>query len=81
MLYGFSTAGVQGSVKVNDRPRHMKLFNKLSSYIMQEDILQPRLTVHEAMMYSANFKLGSDIRQKDKLAVVRNYIVTNPLRT
>jgi ABC-type multidrug transport system ATPase subunit len=48
----------------------MKLFNKLSSYIMQEDMIQPRLTVKEALTYAACLKLSSHIEYSVKLAVV-----------
>lgn len=65
-------AGVKGSIKINGRPREMKLFNKLSTYIMQEDIVQPRLTIREAMTVAANLKLGSDIGDNEKVAVVSN---------
>lgn len=70
ILAGYVSTGVKGSIKMNDRPRDMKLFNKLSSYIMQEDIIQPRLTTREAMMVAANLKLGSHITMKEKVAVV-----------
>lgn len=68
MLY--SSVGVSGCIKVNDRPRQMKYFHKISSYIMQEDLLQPRLTVSEAMMFAAKLKLGMDIGEQEKRAVV-----------
>jgi ATP-binding cassette subfamily G (WHITE) protein 1 len=70
ILAGFVTSGVKGIVKVNDQPRNMKLFNKLSSYIMQEDMIQPRLTVKEALTYAACLKLSSHIEYSVKLAVV-----------
>lgn len=37
---------------------------------MQEDLLQPRITVHEAMMMAADLKLGDDLTQEKKLVVV-----------
>lgn len=69
-FFCFRTAGVKGSIKINGKPRDMKLFNKLSSYIMQEDLVQPRLTVRESMVVAANLKLGSTIGYHKKLAVV-----------
>jgi ATP-binding cassette subfamily G (WHITE) protein 1 len=59
---------------VNDQPRNMKLFNKLSSYIMQEDMIQPRLTVKEALTYAACLKLSSHIEYSVKLAVVHEVV-------
>lgn len=74
ILAGYVTAGVKGSIKINGKPRDMKLFNKLSSYIMQEDLVQPRLTVRESMVVAANLKLGSTIGYHKKLAVVDEVI-------
>lgn len=69
VLY-FRTVGVKGTIKINGRPRNLKSFNKLSTYILQEDLVQPRLTVKEAMLVAANLKLGSYITKDDKIAVV-----------
>lgn len=60
-----------GSIKINDRPRQMKVFHKLSTYIMQEDLQQPFLTVHESMMIAANLKIGSHVGVDEKQEIVR----------
>lgn len=39
---------------------------------MQEDLLQPMITVHESMMMAADLKLGSDLSREKKLVVVSN---------
>lgn len=44
----------------------MQLFKKLSSYIMQEDLLQPRLTVIESLSYAARLKIGRELSKEDK---------------
>jgi ABC-type multidrug transport system ATPase subunit len=48
----------------------MQLFKKLSSYIMQEDLLQPRLTVIESLSYAARLKIGRELSKEDKKKVV-----------
>lgn len=48
----------------------LKTFHKMTAYIMQEDIVQPRLTVKEAMIYAARLKLGPEIGHSEREAVV-----------
>lgn len=60
----------RGSIMVNSRPRDMKIFQKMSRYIMQEDLLQPSLTVMESMEISTDLKLGNTIPKDDKLNLV-----------
>jgi len=52
---------------VNSRPREMKSFRKMCRYIMQEDLLQPSLTVLESMEIAADLKLGHTISKQEKL--------------
>ncbi|XP_073979305.1 ATP-binding cassette sub-family G member 1-like isoform X3 [Rhodnius prolixus] len=66
ILVGYVTAGVGGCIKVNGEPRKLSVFNKLSSYIMQEDLLQPFLTVRECLNAAAQLKLGADCPDKNK---------------
>lgn len=48
----------------------MQLFKKLSSYIMQEDLLQPRLTVIESLSYAARLKIGRELSKEDQQKAV-----------
>lgn len=57
----------RGSIMVNSRPRDIKTFRKMSRYIMQEDLLQPSLTVMESMEIAADLKLGHTISREEKL--------------
>ncbi|KAI5645529.1 ABC transporter domain-containing protein [Phthorimaea operculella] len=54
---GYKSAGVSGELLVNGEPRKEKSFQKSSCYITQEDLLQPLLTIREAMDVAARLKL------------------------
>lgn len=56
---------------VNSRPREMKSFRKMCRYIMQEDLLQPALTVLESMEIASDLKLGYTISKENKLESVK----------
>ncbi|KOB71082.1 putative the eye pigment transporter, partial [Operophtera brumata] len=49
ILAGYTSNGVHGRITVNGLTRDMRVFKKLSTYIMQDDLLQPRLTVEEIL--------------------------------
>ncbi|CAH0387981.1 unnamed protein product [Bemisia tabaci] len=76
ILVGYVTANTSGSILTNGSPRQMNLFNKLCSYIMQDDLLQPHLTVLESLIISAHLKLGNELPIEDKLSVVDEIIET-----
>ncbi|XP_050422487.1 ATP-binding cassette subfamily G member 4-like [Adelges cooleyi] len=67
VLAGYRCADARGSIMVNSRPRDMRTFRKMSRYIMQEDLLQPSLTVQESMEIASDLKLGYTISKEDKL--------------
>ncbi|XP_043796320.1 ATP-binding cassette sub-family G member 4-like [Apis laboriosa] len=64
VLTGFTTAGVTGNIMVNSKTRNLNEFRRLSAYIMQNDNLQPLLTVQEAMNVAAELKLTTNHQQK-----------------
>ncbi|XP_018374061.1 PREDICTED: ATP-binding cassette sub-family G member 1-like [Trachymyrmex cornetzi] len=88
ILAGFTTTSVTGRIMINGQKRNMSEFRKLSAYIMQDDNLQPFLTVQEAMFIAADLKLSLDHRQKsqkiDKILVAMGldesrYMITGVL--
>ncbi|XP_076247006.1 ATP-binding cassette subfamily G member 4 isoform X2 [Calliopsis andreniformis] len=64
VLAGYRTNGVTGNIMVNSRIRNLGEFRNLSAYIMQNDNLQPLLTVQEAMNIAANLKLTASHQLK-----------------
>ncbi|CAH0398650.1 unnamed protein product [Chilo suppressalis] len=68
-ISGYRSAGVTGELLVNGQPRNEHQFQKSSCYITQEDLLQPLLTVREAMDVAASLKLpkGSKIHSEEIL--------------
>lgn len=69
-LAGYKCGDVGGSVLVNGKPRSLKQFRRISRYIMQEDLVQPNLTVLEAMLIAADLKLGRGVTKQKKLETV-----------
>ncbi|XP_059051407.1 ATP-binding cassette sub-family G member 1-like [Achroia grisella] len=70
ILAGYRVNGASGHIYTNGEPRNLRQFRKLSRYIMQEDLLQPYITVLEAMSIAADLKLGSAITEQKKVVVV-----------
>ena len=57
---------VSGVVKVNGSLRDQKQFRHISSYVMQDSLLHPLLTVKEAMSFSVNLKIGKELNAEEK---------------
>ncbi|VVC33532.1 AAA+ ATPase domain,P-loop containing nucleoside triphosphate hydrolase,ABC transporter, conserved site,ABC [Cinara cedri] len=74
LLAGYRCGDAVGSIMVNSRPREMKTFRKMCRYIMQEDLLQPSLTVMESMEIAADLKLGYTISKEDKTNTIKDII-------
>ncbi|CAH2107999.1 unnamed protein product [Euphydryas editha] len=74
ILAGYRVNGASGLITTNGETRDLKLFRKLSRYIMQDDLLQPLITVQEAMTIAADLKLGNDINKETKTIIVEEII-------
>lgn len=61
-LSGYSSAGVTGELLTNGQLRDKHLFQRSSCYITQEDLLQPLLTVREAMDVAAKLKVPKGLK-------------------
>ncbi|XP_076649341.1 ATP-binding cassette sub-family G member 4 [Halictus rubicundus] len=85
VLAGFVTVGVSGNIMVNSRTRNLTEFKRSSAYIMQDDNLQPLLTVQEAMVIAADLKLSISRQQKkrkiDQILVTMNLDTSRHTRT
>lgn len=73
-LAGYKCGDVTGTVLVNNRPRDLRLFRKMSRFIMQNEVLSPNLTIAEAMRVAADLKLGSVISDAEKTEVTDEII-------
>lgn len=77
ILTGYITNLASGTIKVNGRCRDLKRFRCQSAYIMQECQLQVHLTVWEAMFFSINLKIGSQLKRNEKKERVKQSIDFN----
>lgn len=69
-FFRFRCEGASGQILINGQQRDLREFKRSSCYIMQEDLVQPKLTVLEAMRFAADLKLGSRTSTERKDAAV-----------
>ncbi|XP_058792006.1 ATP-binding cassette sub-family G member 1-like [Phymastichus coffea] len=81
VLAGYKCENAAGLINVNGQPRDLKDFRRSSCYIMQEDLVQPKLTVLEAMRFAADLKLGSHSTPETRFAIVCEILETLRLNT
>ncbi|KAF5280010.1 hypothetical protein FQA39_LY05391 [Lamprigera yunnana] len=66
ILAGYTVENVRGELLLNGDVRNEDEFKQQMCYIMQDDHLQPLLTVNESMMIAANLKLTNKISVGEK---------------
>lgn len=70
ILAGYNViTGLSGHVSVNGQIQTVDHLKTLSCYIMQKDMIQPRLTVSEAMQFAVDLKLGR-VSKEAKFAII-----------
>ncbi|KAJ9583450.1 hypothetical protein L9F63_022207, partial [Diploptera punctata] len=74
VLAGCRHEDTTGSILINGKPRNIMQFRKMSRYIMQEDMLQPHLSVEEIMLIAAHLKLGNELSTEKKIIAVREIL-------
>ncbi|KAF5403310.1 ATP-binding cassette sub-family G member [Paragonimus heterotremus] len=74
ILAGYRTKNVSGNTFVNKEERDPHEFRKITSYIMQDDLLLPHLSVEETMMCSANLKLSEGTDRSTKKMIVHDIL-------
>ncbi|XP_023702631.1 ATP-binding cassette sub-family G member 1 isoform X2 [Cryptotermes secundus] len=74
VLSGFTTKGVQGTIRYSGNGLHSKKEKKERCYIMQEDCLSPLFTVYEIMTHCGNLKLGPNFPEKAKQLLIEDII-------
>lgn len=61
---------------MNERPRNLSKFRKLSAYIRQDNQLHGNLTVDEAMSVAAKLKVG-DKSSSERETIVSSFSLIN----
>ncbi|KAI4331727.1 hypothetical protein MLD38_029882 [Melastoma candidum] len=72
---------LKGTVTLNGQALDSRLLKVISAYVMQDDLLFPMLTVHETLMFSAEFRLPRSLSKSRKKARVEALIDQLGLRS
>lgn len=79
ILTGYTTNLASGTITINGHARDLKRFRGQAAYIMQDDLLQMHITVWEAMHFSVNLKIGSQLERAEKKQRVSTYDSSLPI--
>ncbi|KAK2743903.1 hypothetical protein FQN57_004526 [Myotisia sp. PD_48] len=64
----------EGEILVNGRAVPLDTFQRLSSYVEQEDVLIGSLTVEETMYFAAQLSLSSSVSKKERLQRIQGLL-------
>ncbi|KRT78937.1 ABC transporter ATP-binding protein, partial [Oryctes borbonicus] len=67
ILAGYSTAGVTGEIYVDGTKRDAADLKRISTYLPQDILIQPFLTVQESLNITAELKLGTNDEVKTNI--------------
>lgn len=70
VLSGFTRQKVTGKILINGANREMRVFRKLTCYILQDDHILQRLTVQEILSVAASLKIPSKVPKPQRLAAI-----------
>lgn len=65
---GYTVTG--GTILVNGEESTLKQYQKVTGFVPQDDIVHPKMTVEENLLFSARFRLPKHLLRQDRLTVV-----------
>ena len=65
---------VSGEMRLNGRPYAATELKKMSGYVMQDDLLNPNLTVRETLYYTAALRLPASSNESDRALRINEVI-------
>eukprot|EP00871_Galdieria_phlegrea_P002260 jgi/Galph1/3034/GphlegSOOS_G1687.1 len=68
-----TTGRTTGEIKINRKPRN-KFFRRIAGYIEQQDIHDDRITVREALEFSARLRQPREVSDEEKLLSVESVL-------
>ncbi|KAI4457161.1 abc transporter g family member 28 [Holotrichia oblita] len=71
ILAGYLTNGVSGDIYIDEIKRYSTDLKYITTYLQQDVLIQPFLTVEESLKIAAEFKLGNDEELKENMI---NYV-------
>uniref|UniRef100_A0A1I8NS89 ABC transporter domain-containing protein n=1 Tax=Stomoxys calcitrans TaxID=35570 RepID=A0A1I8NS89_STOCA len=74
ILAGYRILKTSGHININNKPRNMQEFRKISRYILQDDYVCPKFTIMETMIYASKFKLTPNSTKVERQRLINDYL-------